>query len=152
MPTKLVLSFNEALDPTSAQDVANYAISVTGGGSVAVTSATYDPVAHTVTLLPAHRLNVHQIDDLRVMGTGPDAVADSAGRPLDGAGTGRPGSDYQTVVTAADLVLGNTVPGGPARLVQLRKAVARMAASQSASLVHSAARSGVSAASHHPGR
>jgi hypothetical protein len=56
------------------------------------------------------------------------------GNLLDGAGTGHPGSDYQADVTAANLVLGDAVPGGPVRLAHLRKAVARMAAHELAAL------------------
>jgi hypothetical protein len=128
MATRLVLRFNEPLDPARAQDVANYAIVADGGSAVAITSAVYDPAAHTVTLTPAHRLNVHQSDELTVVGTGSSGISDTSGNRLDGAGTGHAGSDYQTVVTAANLVLGDAVPGGPARLAKLRKAVARIGA------------------------
>jgi hypothetical protein len=135
-PTTLVLQFNESLDPTRAQDVANYAIVADGGPAVAITSAVYDPVTHSVTLTPAQRLNVHRSDELTVAGTGSSGIADASDNLLDGAGTGHTGSDYRSVVTAANLVLGDAVPGGPARLAQLRKAVARIAAHEAVNPVH----------------
>jgi hypothetical protein len=131
-----VLSFSAALDPVRAQNVANYQITDSAGSAVAIGTATYDPVAHTVTLAPQHQLDLHRSYQLTVVGTGSGGVANTAGRLLDGAGAGHPGSDYQTTVTAANMVFGRAVPGGPRRLAQLRKAVARMAAHELAALVH----------------
>ena len=131
-PTTLVLHFNEALDPARAQDVANYRIVGPDGRTVAIASAVYDSAAHTVTLAPRRRLDLHRIYRLTVVGTGPRGIADGAGNLLDGGRTGRPGSDYVTSVKAANLVLGSTIPGGPRRLAQLRRTVARIVAHQSA--------------------
>ena len=69
-PTTLVLQFNEALDPTRAEDVANYQIVGPNGVPVAITSAVYDATADTVTLSPKTRLDLHKIYTLTVNGTG----------------------------------------------------------------------------------
>jgi streptogramin lyase len=110
MPTTLVLGFSQALDPARAQDARNYRIVGPGGRPIAVDSAVYDATTHTVTLAPHERLNVHFGYTLTVVGTGPLGVADASGRLLDGADTGRPGSDFTTVVDAHNLVLPGPAP------------------------------------------
>jgi hypothetical protein len=129
-----VLTFNAPLDPVRAANVANYRITDPQGRAVAVGAATYDAVAHTVTLTPQRQLNLHQSYQLAVVGTSASGVTDTSGHLLDGAGSGRAGSDYQTNVTAANMVFGSAIPGGPKRLAQLRRAVARMAAHELATL------------------
>ena len=117
-PTILVLSFSGALDPTRAQDLANYALVGPvgglgrGGHPIAIGAAIYDPSAHTVTLLPVLGMNVHYHYKLTIHGTGPLGVAGSTGTPLDGASTGRPGSDYTTIFGRDSLV-------GPASAYQV---------------------------------
>ena len=138
-PTTLVLKFNEALDPTRAQNVANYQIVGPNGVPVAITSAVYDATADTVTLSPKTRLDLHKIYTLTVNGTGAQGVSDQSGNLLDGANNGRPGSNFVTTVTAANLVL-TDVPGGPLRLKQLRREVAKVAAHELASLNHTSAK------------
>jgi len=107
-PTVLVLAFDRPLNPADAQDVANYRIVGPRGLLVPVASAVYDPTARTVTLHPSGRLNLHWVYHLTVRGTPPGGVRGLNGNLLDGAGTGRAGSDYVTSVTASNLVL----PGG----------------------------------------
>ncbi len=56
-PTVLILTFSGALDSVQAQNLGNYHLSYAGPGrlsgkSIALASATYDPVLHTVTLTP----------------------------------------------------------------------------------------------------
>jgi hypothetical protein len=61
-----------------------------------------------VTLSPARRLNVHYAYNLIVRGTGTNPIEDQVGEAIDGANDGKTGSDYQTKITAANLViLGN---------------------------------------------
>jgi hypothetical protein len=57
-----------------------------------------------VTLSPARRLNLHLAYRLIVSGTGPNAVTDISGLPLDGAKTGHPGSDFLSLVTILNWV------------------------------------------------
>jgi hypothetical protein len=134
-PTTLVFKFNEALDPTRAQNVANYRIVAPNGSSVAVTSAVYDSAAHTVTLYPRTQINLHKIYTLTVIGTGTQGVSDPTGSLLDGASNGKPGSNFVTKLTAANLVLTDP-PGGPLRLKHLRRAAAKIAAHEHATLAH----------------
>jgi uncharacterized delta-60 repeat protein len=109
-PTTLVLAFDAALATGPAQDVANYTILAPCGARVSLASAVYDPASRTVTLHPTHQLNVHRTYTLVVHGASPDAVTDTSGRRLDGAGTGMPGSDYRAAVDASLLVLTPTIP------------------------------------------
>lgn len=98
VPTLLVLTFSEPLDPASAQKTSNYSIIAPNGRRIALKSAVYDPSAHTVTLVPAELLNLFRRYTLRVIGSNPGGVANSSGILLDGAHNGKPGSDYVTTV------------------------------------------------------
>ncbi len=104
-PTSLVIQFNGPLDPATAENVRGYTIIGPGGQTVAVASAIYDADTRSVTLLPPHRLNVHYAYGLIVRGTGSDSIKDGAGVAIDGAGNGTAGSNYETKITAANLVI-----------------------------------------------
>ncbi len=133
-PTSLALTFSTALDPADAQNAADYKIVAPNGRTVGIAAVEYDAATDTVTLDPAHQLNLHRIYRLTVVGTGANGVRDTSGRPLDGADDLVPGSNYVTELTAANLVLGSAVPGGPARLAQLRREAARIARQELAAL------------------
>jgi type VI secretion system secreted protein VgrG len=109
-PTTLVLTFSAALTATPAQNVSNYQIMTLGGpgrgGSnvghiTPVTSAVYNATAHTVTLSPSQRLDVHNRYQLTVTGTVPGGLVGSTGLPLNGSG--KSGTDYVTVITRSTL-------------------------------------------------
>ena len=74
-PTVLVLSFNEALDLTSAVNPDNYRITDPTGRSVGIRSAVFNAETNTVTLRPVDRINLHHTYHLTVIGTGPTASA-----------------------------------------------------------------------------
>jgi hypothetical protein len=93
-PTMLVLTFNQPLDPTRAQNTANYTVTGPSGSSIAVTSAVYSSANNTVTLSFNQLLNVHQTYTLTVNGMAPNGVTGTNGLLLDGANTGHPGSNY----------------------------------------------------------
>jgi virginiamycin B lyase len=107
LPTTLVLTFNEPLDPGRAQNLNDYQIVALGRHprTIGIGAAVYDAARQTVTLSPIRRLNFHHRFRLTVVGTGASGVADVARNLLDGQHTGRPGSDYVTIVTARNLVL-----------------------------------------------
>jgi len=105
LPTTLVLTFDKALDPASAQDPLNYTITNSQGHSVRIASVVYDPSTLTVTIAPAVRLNLRRSYHLTVIGTAPTGLTDTSGNLLDGALTGEPGSNYMATVTALDLVI-----------------------------------------------
>jgi hypothetical protein len=113
LPTTLVLTFDAELDPGRAQNVANYRIVALGGSrrTMRIKAAVYDAAARTVTLRPVHQLNLHNRFRLTVIGTGPNAVTDTAGNLLDGQKTGDPGSNFVTIITAKNWVLTTTDPG-----------------------------------------
>jgi uncharacterized repeat protein (TIGR01451 family)/CSLREA domain-containing protein len=112
-PTILVLTFNEPLDRARAEFTGNYRIVGPAGGYIPVDAAVYDVATRSVTLYPAQRLNVHYPYQLTVVGTGPHGLTDTSGRSLDGARTGRPGSNYHATVDWSVLVLTGFHPLGP---------------------------------------
>jgi hypothetical protein len=63
-----------------------------------------------VTLHPIHQLNLHWTYMLIVHGSSPTGVTGASGRLLDGASTGKPGSDYKATVDASMLVVTPTTP------------------------------------------
>jgi hypothetical protein len=93
-PTVLVLTFNDGLDPASAENMANYKILDPSKRTVAIASVTFDAALNTVTIRPKTRINIHHTYKLMVKGTGPGGVRDVGGRLLDGANSGVPGSNY----------------------------------------------------------
>jgi virginiamycin B lyase len=109
-PTSFVLTFDDLLDPATAQDLSNYQIVALGRSihRIGVKAAVYDATTRTVTLSPVHRLNYPHRFRLRVIGMAPSGVTDTSGHLLDGLKNGHPGSDFLMIVTAADLA-------GPAR-------------------------------------
>jgi hypothetical protein len=101
-PTRLVLTFSSALDPTRAQDIRNYTlVPINSKGQVGkpipIVSAAYSLITLTVTLHPAHRLYLFAYYKLVVNGTDPSGLASPSGVLLDGQGNGVPGSDYVRV-------------------------------------------------------
>ena len=97
-PTFLVINFDNALDPTSAQDTANYTIIGPAGNRIKVGSAVYDPDTNIVTLKPVSRLNLHWHYKLTINGTTSSGLKNPSGELLDGAGNGQPGSNYVTTL------------------------------------------------------
>lgn len=105
-PSSIVLSFGEQLNPTSADDVANYSLfllkkrphsSVPKKTAVAIASAVYDPTTLTVTLSVKRKLQPHGQYSLTVHGAG---ITDLNGNPLTGS-NGMPGGDYTVTLGVA---------------------------------------------------
>ena len=65
-----------------------------------------------MTLTPARQLYLFGHYQLVVNGTSPTGVSDIYGNLLDGAGTGRPGSDYVRVF-GQEVLVGQSPPAGP---------------------------------------
>ena len=101
-PTSLVLTFSVPLDAASARRVSNYQVvplgGETAGHAITVARAVYDPSTSTVTLYPAHRLNVHHRYRLTVNGTSSTGVRSATGLLLDGKGSGKAGSNYVATI------------------------------------------------------
>jgi Bacterial Ig-like domain (group 3)/Beta-propeller repeat len=123
MPTTVVLTFDQPLDPGSAEDVWNYVILDPIGHRIRINRAVLDPTRLTVTLHPAQRISIHHPYQLIVNGAGPGAVSNMSDQPLDSLDAGQPGSSDHVVLTWRQLVLGDVsrafriryglVPKGP---------------------------------------
>ncbi len=107
MPTTLVVTFSEALDSTTAQDVHNYRIVTPDGHRIKVLRAVYDSSNDTVTLHLAERLSIHHPYRLTVIGTGQQGVSNTQRQLLDSETSGQTGSDYHLELTWRQLVLGD---------------------------------------------
>jgi Bacterial Ig-like domain (group 3) len=107
MPTTVVLTFDQPLDPGSAEDVRNYVILDPSGHRIRINRAVLDPTRLTVTLHPAQRISIHHPYQLIVNGAGPGAVSNMSGQPLDSVDAGQPGSSDHLVLTWRQLQLGN---------------------------------------------
>jgi hypothetical protein len=117
-PTTVSVSYSSPMDEARVQDPNNYRIVGPGGRVIPVVSAVYDPASQSVTLSPRERLNLHFAYQLTVVGTEPNGVTDVDGVPLDGAGTGEPGTDFVTLLTARNLVIPGLDPAGLARFLR----------------------------------
>jgi hypothetical protein len=110
--TSLVVAFDRALDPATAQNVGNYLLSLPAQNrrmlhgrptaarrsrSVGITAAAYDPAHHEVTLTLHTRLRPGQAADLQIKGTS-GGVADTSGTALNSPGPQKPGQDYLTTL------------------------------------------------------
>lgn len=111
-PTVLVIRFDRALDPATAQDLKNYTVVKLGGpgrnGSrlghvIRIGRAIYDPVTFTVILYPTARLDIHKRYALTIHGAQPGGVADISGHLLDGLSNGKAGSDFTGHITRQTL-------------------------------------------------
>ncbi len=87
-PTRVSLTFNEALAPSPAQNLTNYQVFSDGSDGkfgtrddriIDIASVIYDPVTNTVTISPKHRLNLHRRYMLVVNGLTPTGVSDVSG-------------------------------------------------------------------------
>ena len=97
--TGLVLHFSGALNPTQAKSLAEFHLlsgkvkkgHTTYSKPMPLSSAIYDPTAHTISLVPKGKLNLAQPEQLRITAS---LLTDSLGRPIDGNHDGQPGGDY----------------------------------------------------------
>ncbi len=105
MPTSLVLTFDQALDATTAQVPKDYRIIGPAGRTITIKKAVYDSASLTVTLHPEQRISIHHRYTLIVDGTAPHGLTNTRGQLLDGADHGQPDSDYRASLTWRNLVL-----------------------------------------------
>jgi hypothetical protein len=104
-PTTIVLTFNQPLDTTRAQDVREYHLVGPAGHKIRIKSALYDPSTMTVTLIPKERINLHHTYKLTVYGATRNGLTGSSGLLLDGKDEGQPGSNYVATITFGNLVV-----------------------------------------------
>jgi hypothetical protein len=106
-PTTIVVTFSEALDRSTAEDVRNYRIVDPEGHRIKVTRAVYNPANRTVTLHLAQRLSIHHPYRLTVIGKGPQGISNSQHQLLESQAAGQPGGDFHLRLTWRQLVLGD---------------------------------------------
>jgi hypothetical protein len=101
-PTRIILWFDEPMDPARARLTSNYIVRrvVRGralGGprqAIRVSKAVYDATKLTVTLTTARRLSLKNVYQLAVNGEPPRGLANASGVLLDGNGNGLPGGNF----------------------------------------------------------
>jgi uncharacterized repeat protein (TIGR01451 family) len=124
MRTTLVLTFSAALDPTRAQDPANYALigPLPRHRDIPIVSAVYNPSKHSIKLSPIHRLNVHNWYHYRlsVSGIATTGLTDASRTLMDGDHDGKPGGDY--IVTFHGFGLKPAEMGGVAHAKEFGRA------------------------------
>jgi uncharacterized repeat protein (TIGR01451 family) len=112
-PTVLVVTFSMPLDSARALNAANYRIVTLGGpgrgGSLKghvtrVSRVVYDPVAQTVTLHMAQKMDFHNLYRITITGAAGGGLMGTEGAPLAGTGTTTAGSNFVGLITPKMLV------------------------------------------------
>ena len=100
-----VVTFSEAMDQARAELIDNYFLSISGrdpgrgaGNPITITGATYDPIAHTVTLTTSGNLSANRFYFLNLNGTIGQALTDLSGNVLDGNFNGAAFGNYSTTI------------------------------------------------------
>jgi uncharacterized repeat protein (TIGR01451 family) len=104
--TSVILTFSQALDPTSASDINNYQVLNLGsngslsasGPSVAIARAVYNPVTRSVTLSFRQSLSVGRFYKVIANGPGAPGLVDLSGNVLNGEVNGNQNSIYQSLI------------------------------------------------------
>jgi hypothetical protein len=99
----IVLNFSDGLDPRRAADPGNYRLQTIGPdgvrveATVSLSSASYDPVSRTVTLVLVHPIACDAVMQLTVNGKPDGGITDTTGNYL----AGRAGGDFTTILGRA---------------------------------------------------
>jgi hypothetical protein len=109
-PPSIVVTFSSAMDVVRAESLTNYRLASaepdrrhgTRDGR-AIRSARYDATSKSVTLRLRRRLPLNSAFRLTIIGTPPGGLTSASGVFLDGADTGRAGSDYVAIVSLKSL-------------------------------------------------
>ena len=122
-PTSFTLTFNAPLDPSRAQDVANYQLvqfDAKGHPThpIRLVSATYDPATNTVVLRPSRRVYLYGHYQLTVNGSTPNGLTDTSGVYLGGTRVGELGVNYVRA-------FGREILAGPNPIHAIRQTVTR---------------------------
>ena len=98
--TGLVMTFSKPLDPATAQDLENYQVHprTEAAGNGAVSAAVYNPVQDSVTLIlaqpvtlkPASRGVLFEVNNLDSNGQSESTITDTSGQALQSTGDGQP--------------------------------------------------------------
>jgi uncharacterized repeat protein (TIGR01451 family) len=102
----LIITFDEALNASTATNKANYklvALGKKGQGpnkTIAITSATYNAATHTVTITPSAKLDPTQYYQIQVIGSTSTGIADIYGRHLVNPQYTTPGANFSGIFFA----------------------------------------------------
>ena len=108
-PTRLVVTFSQAMDPASAQNPGNYSLTDSNGQVIVIRSAVHNPTTRSVTLQPSTTLDVHRAYSLSVS----DALANASGVTLGSSGGSFVGKVDSTILTGLTFGHSSSVPRGP---------------------------------------
>ncbi len=103
---QLGVTFSTGLDSAGAEDLANYTLTAVGpggrpGSGVRLDSAIYDPASRTVTIRVHGPLDPRVAYRLTIDGRSGHGLRSPEGFRLAGAGAGRAGTDYSTIIPRA---------------------------------------------------
>ena len=110
---EIVLQFSEALDASTAQSISSYTLATMPKKKkhksklVPLSSASYNPTAFTVTLLPRKKLVLNPPLEFTVYAA---SLLDSFGRELDGNDSGQPGANFTAVISEAGTTVTSARP------------------------------------------
>jgi len=76
--TQLVVTYSGTVDPVLAENPNDYTVITRAGKKIPIVSATYNAATNSVTLIPAHRLNVHHHFVLSALPPCPDGQPGNA--------------------------------------------------------------------------
>jgi RHS repeat-associated protein len=111
--TEVDVIFSGAVNPTEAANVATYRLATPGkknsytaknAGVIRPKSARYIPSTNTIALTPKKPFALTKPVQVLVYGTGPTALQDAAGRPIDGDQNGTPGGNAIAIISKKGVV------------------------------------------------
>jgi len=100
--TVIVVQFSDALSEGAAANASAYTLTTVAHGKkhpsrpLALAQASYNAIAHSVTLRPVKKLALNPPVQLQLSAS---ALTDLQGRPLDGNHDGQPGGDFTTTLS-----------------------------------------------------
>jgi uncharacterized repeat protein (TIGR01451 family) len=100
------IGFSKPLDPTTANNINNYAITASNGSVVPIRAVSYNAITNVVTIVPVKALKTGVFYVLRVNGSTAAGLRDTtpAHNLLDGAGVGANGTDLiETFIRSASI-------------------------------------------------
>ncbi len=135
--TQLVVAFDQALQATTAQNLANYRLVAAGADGrfgtrddvpIRLSSAAYNAANNTVTLTSARPYSQALLTRLTINGTSASGVTGASGQLLDGNGDSQTGGDYVAQIRGTGIVSAtalDTLLGSGSRLSRFRRNHAR---------------------------
>ncbi len=102
-PTRLVVTFDQALDAATIAEMSNYVLRGPKGGRLAIRSVTYDAALHQITINPSRLLPLRRHYKLTLKAPAQNGLRGANGLLLDGDADGAPGGSFVAHITRASL-------------------------------------------------